>query len=459
MKTLKFLFIVTFACVWLSAHNAHAGEHGADIYSIHYSADGRYLITGGAAGNSLHYDNSFTGGVKIWDAATGHLVKALGQQVHLRDIFGNRYGRVGKRDWGIRSFKDVVLNGSYPNGKVIVLPSSLGRVGKSASDKLPGLVGAYLGFSKTKAAPKPIHLGTAASHPGNCGHNGYAYNYIGPVVPSRNGRFAAVVTNICQPVHAQDDSHKILGYRYDSTLDVMNLSTLKVIKSYKSIDHGVYAVGISNNGRRVAYVGSEKFAVVDVPTGKRHIVETYNNPLFQIPRQFSELYFNRDGSKLVSLRYVYDIAKGKETELPWKNKKLQDAHPSSVKVAPDMRYFVLTIPNRSAIVFGDDGLPHAYGKADRVVLLNSHTGAETDLKVTDDMHSGKKCVTAISPDSAHVAVACMGGLIKVFNARTGQPVWQKHNVGYRSKDAPKGVIQARNGALGHALMVAERMSP
>ncbi|MEJ2644822.1 MAG: WD40 repeat domain-containing protein [Gammaproteobacteria bacterium] len=417
MTKIKLLFIVSFACVWFAAKGAHAADPSADIYSIQYSADGKYVVTGGAAGDGLSADHKFTGGIKIWTASTGKLVKAFGQHVKLRSIFGTRYGRVGKRDWGIRSFKDIVLNGSYPDGKIILLPSSLGP-------------------------PRRIELGSKPPAPGNCGKNPYTFNYIGPVVPSENGKFAAVVVNVCKPVRSDDGSNKIMGYRYDSSLDVVNLSTLKTVKTFKSIDAGVYALGISNNGRRVAFVGSERFAVIDVSTGKRHVVETYNDPFFQIPRQFSMLNFSPDGKELVSLRYVYHIDSGKETSLPWKNKDIEKADPSYVKIAPNLSYFVVIIPKPTAVVFGDDGLPHAYGKADRIVLLNAHTGKETRLHITKNLEDGKRCVAAISPDSKHVAVACMGGLIKVFDARTGKVVWHKQNVGYNQQESDSKFIQA-----------------
>jgi WD40 repeat protein len=81
------------------------------------------------------------------------------------------------------------------------------------------------------------------------------------------------------------------------------------------------------------------------------------------------------------------------------------------------------------IVFGDDGLPHSYGKADKVMLLDTQSGKRTELEVTESMSEGKRCVTDISPDSERVAVGCKGGLLRVYNARSGELIWNKRNIG------------------------------
>ena len=92
------------------------------------------------------------------------------------------------------------------------------------------------------------------------------------------------------------------------------------------------------------------------------------------------------------------------------------------------------------ITFGDDGLPRSYGKADKVVLLDTETGVRTELEITKSMTEGKRCVTDISPDSERVAVGCKGGLLRVYNARTGKLVWNKHNVG-RKEDNGLTTVQ------------------
>jgi hypothetical protein len=61
------------------------------------------------------------------------------------------------------------------------------------------------------------------------------------------------------------------------------------------------------------------------------------------------------------------------------------------------------MPKRSLIVFGDDGLPHSYGKADQVVVLSTENGKRTELNITNSMTEGKRCVTDISPDSSRPA--------------------------------------------------------
>jgi WD40 repeat protein len=91
-------------------------------------------------------------------------------------------------------------------------------------------------------------------------------------------------------------------------------------------------------------------------------------------------------------------------------------------------------------MFGDDGLPHSYGKADKVILLNTKTGERTELEVTKSMTEGKRCVTDISPDSKRVAVGCKGGLLRVYNASNGKLLWNKQNIG---KAQDNGLMQVQ----------------
>lgn len=445
MNVLKTLFVVSFACAWYGvAQSSHAADD--DIYAIQFSEDGKYLVTGGSGGNSPQLD--YSGGIKVWDVQSGTMVKAFGAQTDLDNIFGAEYGQIGKRRWGINSFKDLVLTGSYPNGKVVLLPSSLGRMGDASNVQLPSFIGGYMDLTSDQSKRIPLDHKTADAR--TCGDANAAYEYIGPVVASDNGRFAAVVVNTCK----QEKTPDMPVAQYDSTLHVMDLRTLQITKSFAKIDSGVYAAGVTDDGSRIAYVGRDRFAVVDTATGKQREIEKYENSVFEIPRQFSALYFNDKGNKLVSLRFVYDIDTGKETEFTWKKDSvINKGRTASVKVAPDMSYFVLVKPKKSLVVFGDDGLPRSYGKADRVIVVDTKTGGERDLAISDSRTEGKHCVTDVSPDSRRVAVACMGGLLKVFDIASGDVVWEQRNVGYKDEDANKDLIHVRG--IGEWLQVAQ----
>ncbi|MGB5406436.1 MAG: hypothetical protein WBN43_06535, partial [Thiogranum sp.] len=168
------------------------------------------------------------------------------------------------------------------------------------------------------------------------------------------------------------------------------------------------------------------------------------------------LQFSTDGKKLISLRNIYDIESGTEQVLKWAE---GEAHKprriSSVKVAPDLSYFSIVIPKRSLIMFGDDGLPHSYGKADKVVLLSTENGKRTELEVTNSITEGKRCVTDISPDSSRVAVGCKGGLLRVYNARTGKLIWNKRNIG---KKQDNGLMQVQYDTLDQLYTVLDNAS-
>lgn len=416
---------------------ANASE--ADIYSIQFSEDGKYIITGGNGGYTLAKEDQYSGGIKVWDSTNGHLIEAMGKRGDLDTVFGNTYGRVGGRRWGISNFKDVVLNGSYPKGKVVLLPSSLGHMITQNNVQMPGIVGAYMNF-----AGKPVEqidFNQFTKEKGDCAVGSGFYDYIGPIVPSENGKYAAIVVNTCHAKQASSDDS--VRFEYNSDLHIMDLSSLTVSRSFKGIDAGVYALGISDNGKRAAFVGRDAFAVIDLKSGDKHVVETYDDSQFVIPRQFSKLHFTKDGSKLVSLRNIYDVKTGKEDELKWVSSKIKKPRRiSSIKIAPNLDYFALVIPKRSLIMFGDDGLPQSFGKADKVLLLNAKSGKQTELEVTDSMNEGKRCVTDISPDSKRVAVGCKGGVLRVYSAKTGKVIWKKHNIG--KKETANHLMQTRS---------------
>jgi WD40 repeat protein len=425
------------AALVLAMFSGAAQATEADIYSVHFSQDGKYLITGGAGGFTLAENQKHSGGIKIWNSDNGALVEALGQRSDLDRIFGDNYGRVGSRRWGISNFKDVVLSGSYPDGKVVLLPSSLGRMVNNDHVQMPDFIGGYLDFSAKQ--PERIELSQLTSKKGDCDPKTGFHDYAGPVVASDNGKFAAIVVNICKVTAVKDDQQ--VGFEYRSDLHVMDLAKFKIVKTIPHIDAGVYALGITGSGKRVAFVGRDQFAVLDLNSGDRHIVEAYKHSEFMIPRQFSTLQFSKDGGKLISLRNIYDIKTGTERNLKWADTEAKKPRRiSSVRIAPDLSYFAIVIPKRSLIMFGDDGLPHSYGKADKVVILDTETGAQTPLEVTESMTEGKRCVTDISPDSERVAVGCKGGLLRVYSARTGKLIWNRHNIGQK---ADNGLMQVR----------------
>ena len=432
------LFTATLLGVAMStASISNANE--ADIYSIQFSDDGKHIITGGNGGYTLAKEDQHSGGIKVWDSSTGSLVEAMGQRDDLDSIFGDKFGRVGNPRWGISNFKDVVLSGSYPEGKVVLLPSSLGHVISQNDIEMPHFVGAHMDFSGKPVARIDFNQFTKTK--GNCETGSGFHDYIGPVVPSENGKYAAIVVNTCHANKQASDSS--VRFEYSSDLHVMELSNLKVVRSFNKIDAGVYALGISDNGKRAAFVGRDSFTVVNLQSGKKHIVETYNGESFAIPRQFSKLHFSNDGNKLVSLRKIYDVNTGKEDDLKWTSTKFKKPRRiSSITIAPDLSYFAMVVPKRSLIMFGEDGLPHSYGKADKVLLLNAKTGEQTELEVTDSMEEGKRCVTDISPDSKRVAVGCKGGILRLYSAKTGEIVWKKHNLGKR--DSSDHLIQTRS---------------
>ncbi|MEN8761091.1 MAG: WD40 repeat domain-containing protein [Thiogranum sp.] len=433
------LFTITLVCLSVFSGPLNAMEE--DIYSVHFSADGKHLVTGGASGFSLPDRQKHSGGIKIWNSETGDLEEALGQRSDLDSIFGQQYGRVGSRRWGISNFKDVVLSGSYPNGRVLLLPSSLGRMVNNDHVQMPEFIGGYMDFSAKQA--NRIKLSQLSREKGNCDPKTGFHDYLGPVVPSNNGHYAAIVVNTCRTSAAKDSQNP--GFEYRSDLRIMDLTKFKVIKSVDHIDAGVYALGITDNGKRIAFVGRDRFAVMDLDTGKRHVVETYEDSEFTIPGQFSTLQFSTDGKKLISLRNIYDIESGTEQVLKWaEGEAHRPRRISSVKVAPDLSYFAIVVPKRSLIMFGDDGLPHSYGKADKVVLLSTRTGKRTELEVTQSMTEGKRCVTDISPDSSRVAVGCKGGLLRVYHAGTGKLIWNKRNTG---KKQDNGLMQVHYGTL------------
>ncbi len=409
-----------------------------DIYAVQFTQDGKHLVTGSA--NPLrNATGEDRGAIKLWEVETGRLVTSFGDPRQIRTIFGDDHGRVGKRRWGIHSFKDIVINGSYPNGKIILLPTSLGQIHSRDDIELPDFVGGYLDFSGTHTSRIPVP--TPKGKKRSCMADGSVYEYAGPIVASDNGRYAAVVINTCK---SKNDRNVPIA-QYDSTLHILDLNTMQVQRTVKNIDSGVYALGISNDGSTVGFVGRDRFAVLNLANGKERVIEEYKDAVFQLPRQFSALYFNQDATKLISLRYIFDLKTGEEKELHWeKDSPALKGRTSAVKVAPDLSYFLVVKPKRSLIVFGEDGLPRSYGKADRVYLLDTRTGKSRELKLTDSTTEGKRCLTDISPDGSRVAVGCAGGLLKVFDARSGTVLWEKRRIGFHKDPLSRRLKQVMN---------------
>jgi hypothetical protein len=53
-----------------------------------------------------------------------------------------------------------------------------------------------------------------------------------------------------------------------------------------------------------------------------------------------------------------------------------------------------------------------------------------------------------SEDSQRIAVACSGGLIKVFDAVSCKPLWEQRNIGYRQEELDERLIQTRATGSG-----------
>lgn len=419
---------------------SHAFAEDANIYSIQFTEDGKHLITGGSSGLLAGPRDDYTGGIKVWDATNGELVQAMGRQEDLDAVFGMDHSRVGQRQPGISNFRDLVMYGSYPNGKVLVLPSSLGHITEQQSVRAPAFIGGAMDFDNP--TPQRVNLGASENRGGSCDDNPYMYDYVGPVVPSDNGHYAAIVVNIC---HKQAMTEQGTSYAYQSSLHVMDLGTQKIIHSRDNIDAGVYALGITNSGDQVAFVGRDQFAVLDLVSGEKQLVEKYDDGQFMIPRQFSKLNFSKDGSKLVSLDFIYDIETGTEQPMSWvANNAEPPERISNVTIAPDLSYFVMVQRKQALFMIGEDGLPVSYGQADDILVMDTRSGEQTTLEITDSLTEGKQCVTDVSPDSEHIAVACNGGIMRMFNARSGELLWSKRNVSYKARELSKHLIQAWN---------------
>ncbi len=449
MTILDFSKATALSCLLvLGATTGRADE--ADIYSVQFSEDGKYLITGGSGGYTLAKSEDHSGGIKIWNSTSGELVEAMGKRDDLDAMFGSNYGRVGDQRWGISNFKDVVLTGNYPDGKILLLPSSLGYMADPNDVRMPDRVGAQLDIRGRGI--KPIDFKRFTSVHGDCGAGAALPDFIGPIVPSENGRYAGIVVNTCHVRKLGDATER---REYTSDLHIMNLATFVVSRSFNNIDAGLYALGVSNNGERAAFVGRDRFAVLEVGSGAERVIETYPAGDYLIPRQFSTLKFSSDGSKLISLDTVLDIDSGTETPLKWVSTNTRKPRRiSNIKIAPDLSYFSIVVPKRSLVVFGEDGLPQSYGAADKVMLLNARTGKQIELDVTDSMTEGKRCVTDISPDSERVVVGCKGGVLRVYDARSGAIIWKNHNTGARDKD--REYRQARTAAVGPAILMTQR---
>ncbi|HEY9150285.1 MAG TPA: hypothetical protein VIQ75_05705, partial [Gammaproteobacteria bacterium] len=86
MKLTKTFVSSAMALSLLGTCNAFAED--ANIYSIQFTEDGKHLVTGGSSGLLAGPRDDYTGGIKVWEANTGELVQAMGQQEDLDAVFG-----------------------------------------------------------------------------------------------------------------------------------------------------------------------------------------------------------------------------------------------------------------------------------------------------------------------------------------------------------------------------------
>jgi WD40 repeat protein len=407
--------------------SATALAAGGDIFSVKFSPDGRHLITGG-------------GGIRVWDSTSGALVRELGGAGQLDHLFGAEYSRIGAGA-PLTSFRDLVVNGSYPEGKIIVLPSSLSRTAINNVNTAPDFIGGYFPLSGATGKRIGLDQQTPATH---CAGAGRGKDYIGPVVASGNGRYAAVVVNTCPTARAGAAANP------SAALYVVNLDTLAVSHSRARIDAGVYALGISNDGSRVAYVGAESFSVLDLAATKDHLLERYDGAAYQPPEQYNTLTFTDDGRKLVSLRHIYDIETGHEQRHAWHNPALErlSRRISNVRISPDQHHFVLVRRNPPLLTVDEAGISHVKTpRHDMVMLLDAKNGKQRPLAVSEPGLPAQDCVTDVSPDSRRVAVGCKRGVLKIFDLASGALLWQNHAAGQQDKPAAR-MLQVRAAPPG-----------
>lgn len=427
LKTSSVFTSLALGCL-LQANAIADTQYPNGLYAVQFSEDGRYLATGGSAGSQLFRDQSFGGGIKIWDLQEKKLVKSFGQLSELHHIFGEDNNRVTRKQKGITNFQDIVFNGSFPNGKVVLLPSSLGKQDQS-DIRAPAFIGASYGIQDSLSNPISFNHGMTGST--KCGYSTKgAYDFIGPMVASDNGRFAAVVVNTCE-TGAATSATNTRDSQYHSSLFVIDLNDNHVVNSFSNIDSGVYGVGISNNGSRVVYVGANHFQAIDVADGKQHLIAKYENEIFTMPQSFSALYLSEDGKNLISLRHVYNIDTGVEQKLTWKNEQVEKARQiGGLKVSRNQNFFVVVIPNKGSLAFSDKGTAFAKGAGDEVLVMDAKTGKATTLAMSDKGEASfSHCVTDISPDNSKVAVACNQGRVRIFDAASGKVVWQQNDIG------------------------------
>ena len=424
-KTIRFLFAMALNLFIQSSVFAQS-DYPEGLFAVRFSEDGRYLATGGSAGNQLFHDQTFAGGIKIWDIEEKKLVKSFGQLSELHQIFGDNYSRVTRKQKNIVNFKDIVFNGSFPQGKVVLLPSSLVQIDQ-ADIRAPSFIGATYGMENTQSNPILFNHGKLGSK--KCGYSTKgAYDFIGPMVASSNGRYAAVVVNTCGSDHGETATSDL---QYHSSLYVVDLNDNRVINTFPNIDAGVYGLGVSNNGARVVFVGANHFQAIDVADGKSYPIAKYDNEIFTMPQQFSSLLLSEDGKQLISLRYSYDIENGLEHALPWKNEQVEQAKRVSVlKIARNQQFFVLVLPKKSTLAFGEQGAAYAKNAGDTVLIMDATSGKSMPLVMGNEKETSfSNCVADISPDDSTVAVACNQGRVRIFDAASAEVVWQQDDIG------------------------------
>ncbi len=404
----------------------HTLTHGGQVFSVDFSPDGTWIASGSSEDT-----------VKMWNAATGVLIKTLSG--HTDDVMSVAFSpdgtkiASGSKDNSVKIWNaevphtDVVYSVDYsPDGTRIVSGSADNTVKIWNAYDITAPIATLRGHTGKVRSVAYNHNGTRIASGGN--------DNTVKIWNASTGALIRTITDHAGVVLSVAFNHngtRLASGSSDDTVKIWNASTGALIRTIRH-SNDVYSVAFSHDGARIASGASASVKIWNASTGAE--VHTLS-----ISNVFSVAY-NHDSTKLLTCNVtdsvvIWDVSLATPDELhTLTHTSLPNFaawSPDGTKVASGHLDNVIKMWNASTgtlistltghagsvrgVDFSPDGARLVSGSDDDTIrlwdvpeIISSHT---------DDVYS-----VAWSPDGTEIVSGDNDNAVKIWNASTGAEI-------------------------------------
>ncbi|WP_247370461.1 caspase family protein [Bradyrhizobium sp. CW10] len=416
--------------------------HGGGVTSVAYSPDGMLAASG-----------SRDGAVKLWEAATGRLIRTLEHLASVGSVvFSPEGARVlsGSTD-GTAKLWDVATGdhlGTFPGGgggSMEVAPLAFSADGKQIATGADGLrlwdvaTGQVLRKIETQFFPYALAFSPDGSRllSGNYGTRAQLWDVAsGKLIRSFEGHESSVGSVIWAVAFSPDDTRVLSGSSRDGTARLWNASTGELLRTFGGHANGVRSVAFSPDGKRIVTgTGSGTARLWSAETGQLlHSFKGYSDWI-------SSVTFSPDGERILlgsldrTTPEVWDTTSGQLLQTFGRAR----ARGRSVAFSPNGAYALAGVDSSlqlwdattgrllrkfeghrdkvNSVAFSPDGSRALSGSADETLKLwDVATG---QVLRTFEGHDGWVGSVAFSSDGTRVASGGEDKTLKIWDTGTG----------------------------------------